>query len=69
MRWVQFGCFTPLMQAHGRFEQEAVDLRRARRSSSTARYVLLHERLVPVHPRRGGDRGALRAADHPPAAR
>ena len=22
-RWVQFGCFTPLMQAHGRFEQEA----------------------------------------------
>ena len=23
LRWVQFGCFTPLMQAHGRFEQEA----------------------------------------------
>ena len=22
LRWVQFGCFTPLMQAHGRFEQE-----------------------------------------------
>ena len=23
LRWAQFGCFTPLMQAHGRFEQEA----------------------------------------------
>ena len=22
LRWVQFGCFTPLMHAHGRFEQE-----------------------------------------------
>jgi alpha-glucosidase (family GH31 glycosyl hydrolase) len=46
IRWAQFGCFTPLMQAHGRFEQEAwtydeetLDLYR--------RYVLLHERLVP----------------------
>ncbi|GAC1326010.1 MAG: alpha-xylosidase [Thermoleophilaceae bacterium] len=46
IRWVQFGAFTPLMQAHGRFEQEAwtydpetLDLYR--------RYVLLHERLVP----------------------
>jgi len=46
LRWVQFGCFTPLMQAHGRFEQEAwtydeetLDLYRA--------YVLLHQRLVP----------------------
>jgi alpha-glucosidase (family GH31 glycosyl hydrolase) len=46
VRWVQFGCFTPLMQAHGRFEQEAwtydaetLDLYRS--------YVLLHERLVP----------------------
>ena len=45
LRWVQFGCFTPLMQAHGRFEQEAwryddhtLDVYR--------RYVLLHERLV-----------------------
>jgi alpha-glucosidase (family GH31 glycosyl hydrolase) len=46
VRWVQFGCFTPLMQAHGRFAQEAwaydselLELYRA--------YVLLHERLVP----------------------
>jgi alpha-glucosidase (family GH31 glycosyl hydrolase) len=46
VRWAQFGCFTPLMQAHGRFQQEAwtydhgtLDLYR--------RYVLLHERLVP----------------------
>lgn len=46
LRWVQFGCFTPLMHAHGRFEQEAwtydaetLDLYRD--------YVLLHERLLP----------------------
>ena len=46
VRWLQFGCFTPLMHAHGRFEQEAwtydeetLDLYR--------RYVLLHECLVP----------------------
>jgi alpha-glucosidase (family GH31 glycosyl hydrolase) len=46
VRWAQFGCFTPLMQAHGRFEQEAwtydpetLDLYRE--------YVLLHERLLP----------------------
>jgi alpha-glucosidase (family GH31 glycosyl hydrolase) len=46
LRWVQFGCFTPLMQAHGRFEQEAwrydahtLDVYRG--------YLLLHERLVP----------------------
>jgi alpha-glucosidase (family GH31 glycosyl hydrolase) len=43
---VQFGCFTPLMHAHGRFEQEAwtydsetLEVYRA--------HVLLHERLVP----------------------
>ena len=45
LRWVQFGCFTPLMQAHGRFEQEAW-----RYDDHTLevyrRYVLLHERLV-----------------------
>lgn len=46
LRWVQLGCFTPLMQAHGRLQQEpwtydteTLDLYRA--------YVLLHERLVP----------------------
>jgi len=46
VRWVQFGCFTPLMQAHGRMPQEAwtydaetLELYRS--------YVLLHERLVP----------------------
>lgn len=46
LRWVQFGCFTPLMQAHGRFPQEAW-----RYDETTLRtyrdYVLLHERLVP----------------------
>jgi alpha-glucosidase (family GH31 glycosyl hydrolase) len=46
VRWVQFGCFTPLMHAHGRMPQEpwnysehVLDLYRA--------YVLLHEQLVP----------------------
>jgi hypothetical protein len=46
LRWVQFGCFTPLMQAHGRFEQEAwrydahtLDVYRG--------YLLFHERLLP----------------------
>ena len=46
VRWVQFGCFTPLMHAHSRFPQEAwtydaetLDLFRS--------FVLLHERLVP----------------------
>jgi alpha-glucosidase (family GH31 glycosyl hydrolase) len=46
LRWVQFGCFTPLMQAHGRFEQEA--WRYDGHTLETYReYVLLHERLVP----------------------
>jgi alpha-glucosidase (family GH31 glycosyl hydrolase) len=49
VRWVQFGCFTPLMQGHARMAQEpwlygerVLDLYRG--------YVLLHEQLVPyVH--------------------
>jgi len=46
IRWLQFGCFTPLMHAHSRMPQEpwhygerVVDSYRA--------YVLLHEQLVP----------------------
>jgi len=46
LRWLQFGCFTPLMHAHARMPQEPwhygdrmVDTYRA--------YVLLHEQLVP----------------------
>jgi alpha-D-xyloside xylohydrolase len=46
VRWLQFGCFTPLMQAHGRMPQEpwhysenVLELYRV--------YVLLHEQLVP----------------------
>jgi alpha-glucosidase (family GH31 glycosyl hydrolase) len=46
VRWAQLGCFTPLMQAHGRLVQEpwtyspeVCDLYRG--------YVLLHEMLVP----------------------
>jgi alpha-glucosidase (family GH31 glycosyl hydrolase) len=46
LRWVQFGCFTPLMQAHGRFAQEPWTYDPATRESYRA-YVLLHERLVP----------------------
>lgn len=46
IRWLQFGCFTPLWHSHGRFEQEAwtydeetLELYRD--------YLVLHERLVP----------------------
>ncbi len=46
VRWAQFGCFTPLMHAHGTKPQEpwtydarVLDVYRA--------YVVLHERLVP----------------------
>ncbi len=46
VRWLQFGCFTPLMHAHGRMPQEpwcygerVLELYRS--------YVLLHEQLVP----------------------
>jgi alpha-glucosidase (family GH31 glycosyl hydrolase) len=46
LRWLQFGCFTPLMHAHGRMPQEpwrygerVLELYRA--------YALLHECLVP----------------------
>ena len=46
VRWLQFGCFTPLMHAHGRMPQEpwnysehVLELYRA--------YALLHEQLVP----------------------
>jgi alpha-glucosidase (family GH31 glycosyl hydrolase) len=46
VRWLQFGCFTPLMHAHARMPQEpwnygdrVLDLYRA--------YALLHEQLVP----------------------
>jgi alpha-glucosidase (family GH31 glycosyl hydrolase) len=46
LRWLQFGCFTPLMQAHSRMPQEPwnygeriVEMYRG--------YVLLHEQLVP----------------------
>jgi alpha-glucosidase (family GH31 glycosyl hydrolase) len=46
VRWVQFGCFTPLMHAHGRFEQEAWTYD-AQTLSLYREYVLLHERLVP----------------------
>ena len=51
VRWLQFGCFTPLMHAHGRMPQEpwhyserVLELYRA--------YVLLHEQLVPYVARR-----------------
>jgi len=46
LRWVQFGCFTPLMHAHGRFEQEAWTYDEETLALYRA-YVVLHERLVP----------------------
>ena len=45
-RWLQFGCFTPLMHAHSRFPHEPWNY--GQRMVDTYRaYVLLHERLVP----------------------
>jgi alpha-glucosidase (family GH31 glycosyl hydrolase) len=46
VRWLQFGCFTPLMQAHGRFAQEAWTYDR-HTLELYREYLLLHERLVP----------------------
>jgi alpha-glucosidase (family GH31 glycosyl hydrolase) len=46
VRWVQLGCFTPLMQAHGRLVQEPWTYD-DRTLGIYRSYVLLHERLVP----------------------
>ena len=46
LRWVQFGCFTPLFQAHARFEQEAWTYD-AETLALYRAYLVLHERLVP----------------------
>ena len=46
VRWLQFGCFTPLMQAHSRMAQEPWNY--SERVLELYRgYVLLHEQLVP----------------------
>ncbi len=46
VRWLQFGCFTPLMHAHGRMPQEPWQYG-GRVLELYREYVLLHERLVP----------------------
>jgi alpha-glucosidase (family GH31 glycosyl hydrolase) len=46
IRWAQFGCFTPLMHAHGRFEQEPWTYD-AETLSIYRSYLVLHEQLVP----------------------
>jgi alpha-glucosidase (family GH31 glycosyl hydrolase) len=46
VRWAQVGCFTPLMQAHGRLVQEPWTYD-ARTLGLYRGYVLLHEMLVP----------------------
>jgi alpha-glucosidase (family GH31 glycosyl hydrolase) len=46
VRWLQFGCFTPLMHAHGRMPQEPWNYSERILALYRA-YVLLHERLVP----------------------
>jgi alpha-glucosidase (family GH31 glycosyl hydrolase) len=46
VRWAQVGCFTPLMQAHGRLVQEPWTYD-ARTLAMYRGYVLLHEMLVP----------------------
>jgi alpha-glucosidase (family GH31 glycosyl hydrolase) len=46
VRWLQFGCFTPLMHAHGRMPQEPWHYSETVLDAYRA-YVLLHEQLVP----------------------
>jgi alpha-glucosidase (family GH31 glycosyl hydrolase) len=46
VRWLQFGCFTPLMHAHSRMPQEPWNYG-ARVADLYRGYVLLHEQLVP----------------------
>jgi alpha-glucosidase (family GH31 glycosyl hydrolase) len=46
LRWAAFGCFSALMQAHGRFEQEAWAYDKRTLHAYRA-LVVLHERLVP----------------------
>jgi alpha-glucosidase (family GH31 glycosyl hydrolase) len=46
VRWLQFGCFTPLMHAHGRMPQEPWHYSEQVCSLYRA-YVSLHEQLVP----------------------
>ena len=46
VRWAQLGALTPLMQAHGRFQQEAWTYD-GRVLDDYREAVLLHERLVP----------------------
>jgi len=45
-RWLQFGCFTPLMQAHSRFAHEPWNYGE-RMVESYRTFVHLHEQLVP----------------------
>jgi alpha-glucosidase (family GH31 glycosyl hydrolase) len=46
IRWLQFGCFTPLWQSHGRFEQEAWTYDDETLAVYRS-YLVLHEQLVP----------------------
>jgi alpha-glucosidase (family GH31 glycosyl hydrolase) len=46
VRWLQFGCFSPLMHAHGRMPQEPWHYSEHVLECYRA-YVLLHEQLVP----------------------
>jgi alpha-D-xyloside xylohydrolase len=46
VRWAQLGCFTPLMQAHGRLQQEPWTYD-ARTLALYRGYVLVHEMLNP----------------------
>lgn len=46
LRWVALGCFSPLLQAHGRFAQEAWTYDEQTLGAYRG-FVTLHERLVP----------------------
>ena len=66
MRWVQFGCFTPLMHAHGRMPQEPWHYSE-RVLDAVPRLRAAARAARPVRARGGRDRGAHRPADHPAA--
>src|SRR5262249_59510476 len=46
VRWLQFGCFTPLWQSHGRFEQEAWTYDEETLGLYRS-YLILHDRHRP----------------------
>jgi alpha-glucosidase (family GH31 glycosyl hydrolase) len=66
VRWLQFGCFTPLMHAHSPDAAGAVELRQPG-ARSVSRLRAASRAVGSVCAGGGADRGPGRAADHPAA--